>query len=94
MAQWSKDKVAQLLSARMKAISAHNKRLGYKTGVEDLSSKMAPIVIALMSDARRREVSRAIAELENDPNALGHKLKERRNVLKRMAEVLWKFSEK
>lgn len=54
MAQWTRDSVEELLEAKMKATVARLKVKGYKATVDDLASNLAPLVIAMMSDSRRR----------------------------------------
>ncbi len=94
MAQWTKDEVQELLEAKMRSRIAAIKRVGHKPDALDLASDLAPYVIALMCDARRRELLRVINEEDAPHPTLAVKLKVRYRALKKMAEVLWNFAEK
>jgi hypothetical protein len=97
MAHWTRESVEELLQAKMKETVARLKVKGHKAGIDDLASNLAPLVIALMSDSRRREVSRILKD-ESGPAVPPHwlvtKLKARHQELKVMAQALWKFAEK
>ncbi len=95
MAKWTKDAVEELLVARMKATSSRIKLKGHKVSIEDLASELAPFVIALMSDSRRRELTRIYSQERGmliDP-PFEKLLAKRQKELKVMAEVLWRFAE-
>lgn len=95
MAHWTKESVEELLQAKMKETVARLKMKGHKAGIEDLASNLAPLVIALMSDSRRREIGRILKDEAGPavaPPWLVSKLKVRYQELKVMAQVLWKFA--
>lgn len=95
MAQWTRESVEELLQAKMKDTVARLKAKGHKAGLEDLASSLAPFIIAMMSDSRRRELGRLIKDDEmvwNHPNFVTQ-VKTRHKDLKVMAQVLWKFAE-
>jgi hypothetical protein len=94
MAHWTRESVEELLQAKMKETVARLKVKGHKAGIDDLASNLAPLVIALMSDSRRREVGRVIKDPETPHPTLQKKLNIRHQELKVMAQVLWKFAEK
>lgn len=93
MAQWTKDEVHNFLEARIRSRIEAIKRAGFKTDALDLASDLAPFVVALMCDARRRELIRVLKDEEAPHPTLAVKLKARRQILKKMAEVLWKFAD-
>lgn len=94
MAHWTRESVEELLQAKMKETVARLKIKGHKASIEDLASNLSPLVIALMSDSRRREVSRILKDTETPHPTLQKKLDIRHQELKVMAQVLWKFAEK
>jgi|SRR5580698_4325928 hypothetical protein len=103
MAQWKRDEVEELLEAKMRETAARLRVKGHKPGIENLAADLAPFVIALMSDSRRREIGGVLKTLEGlEPkggermlaNELKSALSERRLGLKRMAATLWKFAER
>lgn len=98
MAKWTKETVEGLLEDRMKETVARLKAKGFKTDLGDLSRNLAPLVIALMSDSRRREIGSIIKAIETGNvkslNDLMVGLKGRRQDLKVMAELLWKVAKK
>jgi hypothetical protein len=97
MAKWTKETVEELLEDRMKETAARLKAKGFKTSSGDLARNLAPLVIALMSDSRRREVGRLLKD-ESGPAVIDRwlvtKLKDRYQDLKVMSELLWKVAKK
>jgi len=61
MAKWTKDEIRGILQERIKFEVERKKSFKEKLSMTDIADVMADFVIALMADARRREVSGMLA---------------------------------
>lgn len=104
MAQWTKDEIKELLQERIKVEVERKKTYGDKISMTDISDVMADFVVALMADARRREVGRVVKWMgeqtvkETTMDQLWRRLNivltERQREMGVMSDALWNFAER
>ena len=94
MAQWKLEEVKELLHTKIKDELIRMKRKHLKMTPYSVAHVTADFVLALMSDARRREVRRAQQWMEQNPEGkISHYLKEREREMTNQAKAVWNLAE-
>ena len=94
MAQWREMEIEQILEKHLEETRLRLHRRNQKPDMEYLAHSLAPILKAMMSDARRREVVRVEKWLDEDREELPAKIAERRRELELQSDAVWNLVEK
>ena len=93
MANWTKDSVRELVETAIKKEQERLKRHNQKLTPDYLADILADTILALMANARSRELQRALLVIEEGKDITSH-LRERRNATMMMAQALQNYADK
>lgn len=93
MANWTKDSVKELIETAIRKEQERLKRHNQKLTPDYLADFLATTILALMANARSRELQRALDAIQEGRDITSH-LKERRHATVAMAQALQNYADK